>query len=114
MLQSSTKFGMEINADKTKIMTNNGQKLETVNGNKTTSNTSVPSFVTRIPEEKCSPELLKQWQHLLDKPHLEKQEHQNKIQNKTNARPGHNNIPLIMWDLDTHSRTSEENPVARV
>ena len=30
------------------------------------------------------------------KNHLERQEHQNKTQNKTNARPGHNNIPLCM------------------
>ena len=37
-----------------------------------------------------------------------------KTQNKTNARPGYNNIPLCMWDLDTHSRTTEENPIARV
>ena len=47
-------------------------------------------------------------------PILERQEHQNKTQNKTNARPGHNNIPLCVRDLDTHSRTTEENPVARV
>ena len=47
----------------------------------------------RVLEEKCSPELLKQWQHLPDyKNHVERQEHQNKTQNKTNARPGHNNV----------------------
>ena len=48
------------------------------------------------------------------KNHLERQEHQNKTQNKINARPGHDNVPVCMWDLDTHCRTTEENPIARV
>ena len=48
------------------------------------------------------------------KNHLEIQEHQNKTQNKINTRPGHDNIPLCMSDLDTPSITTEENPIARV
>ena len=47
-------------------------------------------------------------------PSTTRQEHPNEIQNKTNARPGHNNILLCMRDLDTHSRTKEEDPVDRV
>ena len=43
------------------------------------------------------------------KNHLERQEHQNKTQNKIS-----DNIPVCMWDLDTHSRTTEENQIARV
>ena len=36
------------------------------------------------------------------------------IASETMAALGHNNIPLCMWDLATHSRTTEENPIARV
>ena len=66
------KFGMEINGEKTKIITNNdtlqkyitmqGQKLESVDHFKYIGAKSV----MRVPEEKCSPKLLKQWQNLSD------------------------------------------------
>ncbi len=60
----------------------------------TTSNTPVPQSRMRVPEETCSPECSNNDSSCQTKHHLERREHQNKTQNKTNACPGHNSISL--------------------
>ena len=99
---AATKFGMEISAEKTKIMTNNGtlqrditiqgQKLEIVDHFKYLGAIICDEGSRRSALQSCS----NNGSTSQTKNHLERQEHQNKTQNKTNARPGHNNIPLCM------------------
>ena len=86
---TSTKYGMEISAEKIKLMTNNikginldvrigGQKLETVQI-KTRNN------VQNCPNNRC-----------IDKAqgHMERQEHCTQFQNQTDAILGHLNFPV--------------------
>ena len=100
---TATKFGMEISAEKTKIMTNNGtlQRDMTIQGQKLEIVDHFKYLGAIICDGGSRREVLSRAAHTMAalarlKNHLERQEHQNKAQNKTNARPGHNNIPLCM------------------
>ena len=100
---AAEQFGMDISAEKTKIMTNNGtlqrditiqgQKLETVNHYKYLGAIICDEGSRReVLSRSCS----NNGSTCQTKNHLERQEHQNKTQNKINARPGHDNIPVCM------------------
>ena len=105
-------------ADNTKIMTNNGslQRDITIQGQSLKTVDHLKYLGAIICDEGSRREVLSRAAQTMAvfarlKPIWKDN---NKIQNKTNAYPRHNNIPLCMWDLDTHSRTTEENPVARI
>ena len=98
---TSTKYGMEISAEKTKLMTNNtkgisldvrigGQKLETVQRFKyldsvVTDEGSKQEIMSNCPNNRC-----------IDKApgHMERQEHCTQFQNQTDAILGHLNFPV--------------------
>ena len=116
-LDTSTKYGMEISAEKTKLMTNNikgisldvrivGQKLETVQsfkylGSVVTDEGSKQEILSRIAQNN--------W--CIDKAqdHMERQEHCTKFQNQTDAILGHLNFPVRLRDMDPHSRVREKD-----
>ena len=105
---AATKFGIEISAVKTKIMTNNGtlQRYITIQGQTLETVDHFKYLGAIICDDGSRREVLSRGGPLQScstngstcqtKNHLERQEHQNITQNKTNARPGHNNIPLCM------------------
>ena len=92
------KFGMEISAEKTKIMTNNDtlQRYITIKGQKWETVDHFKYLAAIICDEGSTREVLSRADQTMTalarlKTNLERQQHQNKTQNKTNARPGHNN-----------------------
>ena len=113
---TSTKYGKEISAEKTKLMTNNikgisldvrigGQKLECpklqifrFSGDQWRIKTR--NIVQNCPNNWC-----------IDKAqdHMERQEHCTQFQNQTDAILGHLNFLLRLWDMDPHSRVREKD-----
>ena len=100
---AAAKCGMEISAEKTKIMTNNGtlQRDITIQGQKLETVDHFKYLADIICDEGSRREVLSRAAQTMTalarlKNHLERQEHQHKTQHKTETHPGHNNIPLCM------------------
>ena len=96
---AAAKFGMEISAEKTKIMTNNGtlQRDITIQGHKLETVDHFKYLDAMICGEGSRREVLSRAaQTMAAFARLKIIWPQNKTQNKITARPGHNNIPLCM------------------
>ena len=108
---------MEINAEKTKLMTNNingihkeikasDHKLQTVTNFKylgaiISDAGSKAEILSRIAQYTTTMTRLKIWN--------DQKEHQTQIQSQTNAHPHHIHPPLCLRDLDANNRITEED-----
>ena len=115
---ASRKYGMEINADKTKVMTSNPNGIQNdININDHALDTvSTFKYLGSIISEECSkPDILARQNGTSNSSHdqiknnMERQKHPTKFQSKTDASPGHFNLPLCMRVLDLDSRAGEED-----
>ncbi len=109
---------MEISAEKTKMMTNNtngintdikvqGQSLNTVHSFKylgaiVSDNGSRQEVLSRIAQTTAA--LTR-----LNEAHLERQDHQSTFQGKTAALPCHLHLPIRLRNMDPHSRSPTKN-----
>ena len=112
--QTSKAYGMEINAEKTKLMTNNingihkeikasDHKLQTVTNFK-----YLGAIIYRMQDPK--PKFCQEFPNALyhnDK--MVRSEHHTQIQSQTNAHPRHIHPPLCLRDLDANYRITEED-----
>ena len=111
---AATKFGMKISAGKTKIMTNNGtlQRDTPIEGHKLETVDHFNYLGAIICDEGSRREVLSraaQTMAALARLKIIWKEKNIRIKHKIRLmRAGHNNIPLCMSDLDTHSRTTED------
>ena len=107
--KASTAYGMEISAEKKKLMTNNTSGINKeikVNGQKLEAVTSL----TRVPNLRYSPGKCRQQQDTdtVDTS-LERQELFSRFQDTTDALPCHIHLPVCLWTMDPHSRAPKKN-----
>ena len=112
--QTSRAYGMEINAEKTKLMTNNingihkeikasGEKLQTV--------LQIPGshhIGCRIQSRNFIKNCPMHYHNDTTQANMERSEHHTRIQSQTNADPHHIHPLLRLRDLDTNNRITEE------
>ena len=115
--KASTAYGMEISAEKTKLMTNSTSGINTeikVNGQKLETVTSIKYLGSVITDEGSKPEILSRIVHttaVIDKAEtsLEWQEYFSQFQYTIDALPCHIHLPACLWIMDPHSGAPKKN-----
>ena len=115
--KASTAYGMEISAEKTKLMTNNTSGINTeikINLQKL-----IDCHKLQVPGLNCNWWGFQAWNTLQDSTDnssidkvettLEWQEYFSQFQDTTDVLPCHIHLPVCLWIMDSHSRAPKKN-----